>query len=166
MDELVAKLAGECSDLLKADNGPDGRAKVAALLSEVISDPKNVEALIPASTGERDVLYQDPDLGFCLLAHQYKAAKPSSPHDHGPSWAIYAQARGETEMTDYELISPASEDAPGKVKAVRSYHLRPGDAHVYDEGDLHEPKRTGPTSLLRVEGTDMSKVKRLRYEAV
>ena len=166
MDDIVAKLASDCSDLLKANPGPEGRAKVAALLSEVISNPENVDALIPPTAGERDVLYKDPELGFCILAHQYKAAKQSSPHDHGPSWAIYAQARGETEMVDYELLSPASEEVPGKVKEVRSYHLRPGDAHVYDEGDLHMPKRTGPTSLLRIEGTDMSKVKRLRYEAV
>lgn len=69
-------------------------------------------------------------------------------------------------MTDYELLSPASEDSPGKVRATRSYHLRPGDAHVYEQGDLHSPTRTGPTSLIRLEGMDMSGVKRLRFEAV
>ena len=117
------------------------------------------------STGERDLLYQDPDLGFCILAHVYGDAKTSSPHDHGPSWAIYAQARGQTEMTDFELVSAASPDTPGTVRATQSYQLRPGDAHVYNEGDLHAPRRDGPTALLRIEGTDMSKVKRLRYEA-
>ena len=40
MDDIVAKLASDCSDLLKADPGPEGRAKVAALLSEVISNPE------------------------------------------------------------------------------------------------------------------------------
>ena len=84
----------------------------------------------------------------------------------GDPLAIYAQVRGETEMTDYELVSPASAEVAGKVRALRSYSLRPGDAHVYDEGDLHAPARTGPTCLLRIEGTDMSKVKRLSYEAV
>jgi len=39
-------------------------------------------------------------------------------------------------------------------------------AHVYNEGDLHAPTRVAPTSLIRIEGTDMSKVKRLSFEAV
>ena len=69
-------------------------------------------------------------------------------------------------MTDFELLTEASEDVPGSVRATRTYCLRPGDSHVYNEGDLHAPRRDGPTALLRIEGTDMSKVKRLRYEAV
>ena len=164
MPITVSELANSCRDLLTADSGPEGRLRVAALLSEVLAEPANIEALIPPGTAERHLLYQDPQLGFCILAHQYNEAKESLPHDHGPSWAIYAQARGETEMTDYEWASPDSADNPGKVRATRSYRLRPGDAHVYNEGDLHAPVRSGPTSLLRIEGTDMSKITRRRYE--
>jgi hypothetical protein len=39
-------------------------------------------------------------------------------------------------------------------------------AHVYNEGDLHSPRREGPTRLIRIEGTNMDKVKRLAYERV
>ena len=166
MNQTLSDLATRCKTLLGETPGPEGRAKVAAMLSDMLADPTKVDALVPPSTGERDLLYQDPDLGFCILAHVYGDAKTSSPHDHGPSWAIYAQARGETEMTDFELVSAASPDTPGTVRATQSYQLRPGDAHVYNEGDLHAPRRDGPTALLRIEGTDMSKVKRLRYEAV
>lgn len=166
MNQTLSDLATRCKTLLGETPGPEGRAKVAAMLSDMLADPAKVDALVPPSTGERDLLYQDPDLGFCILAHVYGDAKTSSPHDHGPSWAIYAQARGETEMTDFELVSAASPDTPGTVRATQSYQLRPGDAHVYNEGDLHAPRRDGPTALLRIEGTDMSKVKRLRYEAV
>lgn len=166
MNQTLSDLAARCKALLGETPGPEGRAKVAAMLSDMLADPAKVDALVPPSTGERDLLYQDPDLGFCILAHVYGDAKTSSPHDHGPSWAIYAQARGETEMTDFELVSAASPDTAGTVRATRSYQLRPGDAHVYNEGDLHAPRRDGPTALLRIEGTDMSKVKRLRYEAV
>jgi hypothetical protein len=49
---------------------------------------------------------------------------------------------------------------------VRTYSLTPGVAHVYNEGDLHAPTRVAPTSLIRIEGTDMTRVKRLSYEAV
>ena len=166
MEKILSDLANKCRDLLSADPGLEGRSKVVECLSELLADPANIEALIPPTTGERDLLYQDPDLGFCILAHQYKGPKSSPPHDHGPSWAIYAQARGETEMTDYELLSPASEETPGKVRATRTYHLRPGDVHAYEVGDLHSPTRTEPTSLLRIEGMDMSKVRRLSFEAV
>ena len=166
MTDIVEDLASRCRDILGADPGPAGRARLAALLSDLLTEPQARDSLVPAGGGERDLLYRDPDLGFCILAHNYAGPKESSPHDHGPSWAIYAQARGETEMNDFEMVTPADGESPGKVRAVRTYRLTPGDAHVYNEGDLHAPKRTGPTSLLRIEGTDMSKVTRLRYEAV
>ena len=36
---------------------------------------------------------------------------------------------------------PATADKPGKVRHVRSYPLKPGMAYLYNEGDLHSPKR-------------------------
>ena len=164
MNAVLTELAQDCRELLLANPGPAGREKVAARLSYALADTRTIDSLIPPGTGERDLLYQDPDLGFCILAHNYEGAKTSPPHDHGPSWAIYAQARGETEMRDYALVQAATETTPGKVAVARTYKLVPGDAHVYNEGDLHSPTRSGPTSLIRVEGTDMSKVKRLRFE--
>jgi len=166
MPITVSDLATQCQQLLIADPSQKGRAKVAALLSDVLADPANIDALIPPETGERDLLYEDPQLGFCIFAHQYKGPKESPPHDHGPSWAIYAQARGETQMTDYERVIADTEKVPGKVRPTRTYQLRPGDAHVYNEGDLHAPVRTGPTSLVRIEGQDMSKIKRRRYASI
>src|SRR5436190_1910221 len=115
---------------------------------------------------ERKILYEDPKLGFCILAHVYDGVKESNPHDHGPSWAIYGQARGETIMNDWALVHPAGPDTPGKVRHVRSYTLKPGMAYVYNEGDLHSPRREGPTRLIRIEGTNMDKVRRLSYERV
>jgi hypothetical protein len=164
MTQLLSKLASDCAAILRKDNGPKGRDKVAELLSDLLADAANVKTLIPEDIGERELLYEDPDLGFCILAHNYDSPKTAPPHDHGAYWAIYAQARGETEMKDYDVLSPATVDRPGKVSVSRTYHLRVGDVHVYNEGDIHSPHRSGPTSLLRIEGTDMSKVQRLRYQ--
>ena len=164
MNEVLKDLAQKCQKILRDQPGPEGREKIAELLQVLLSDPANVDALVPESTGERDMLYKDPELGFCILAHKYDGKKTSPPHDHGPSWAIYAQARGETVMRDYDKIEDASANKPGKVKVSRTYSLTPGIAHVYNEGDLHSPTRIGPTSLVRVEGTDMSKIERLRFE--
>jgi hypothetical protein len=44
--------------------------------------------------------------------------------------------------------------------------LKPGMAVVYNEGQLHSPRREGPTRLIRIEGMNMDRVKRLAYEAI
>ena len=69
-------------------------------------------------------------------------------------------------MREYDLVQQATADTPGKVSVNKTYQMRPGDAYVYDEGVLHAPTRTEPTSLLRIEGTDMTQVRRLKYEQI
>jgi len=162
----LSQFATQCHRLIKSEPGPAGRAKLASLLQEVLLDSEFVNTYVDPSVGDRTILHEDPELGFCILAHHYDDAKTSMPHDHAHSWAIYGQARGETEMRDYELISAASADQPGKVRHTRTYTLSPGMAHVYNEGDLHSPKRVLSTSLIRIEGTNMAKVKRFKYEPV
>jgi hypothetical protein len=141
-----------------------GRQQVCRLLQDVLKDETFLARHLGDGVGEREVLYEDPKLGFCILAHVYTGARDSKPHDHGPSWAIYGQAHGETEMSDFALVEPAGESKPGKVRHLRTYKLKPGMAHLYNEGDLHSPRRTGPTRLIRVEGMNMAKVKRRAYE--
>jgi predicted metal-dependent enzyme (double-stranded beta helix superfamily) len=160
------QFAAECRTILKSEPGPSGRRKICMRLEGLLLEAEFIASNLSGDTPERQVLYEDPELGFCILAHQYKGAKDSPPHDHGPSWAIYGQARGETEMTDYALVSPASPGKPGKAKALRTYKLTPGNAYLYNEGDLHSPRRTGPTQLIRLEGMNMDRIKRLRFEAV
>jgi predicted metal-dependent enzyme (double-stranded beta helix superfamily) len=166
MGYTLEKFAATAHDILTAEPGPAGRKKVCALLEDVLKDDGFVATHLGDDVPERKILYTDPQLGFCILAHVYKGAKESAPHDHGPTWAIYGQARGETLMNDWALVEPAGEARPGKVRHVRSYPLKPGMAHVYNEGDLHSPRREGPTRLIRIEGMNMDKVKRLAYERV
>lgn len=146
--------------------GPSGRAQVCAALQALLRDSEFLEAEVYPNLPERNKVYEDPDLGFCVLIHTYVGPKSSGPHDHGHSWAIYGQARGETHMTDFELVSPASETQAGQVRAIKSYSLKPGDAHLYNEGDLHAPERKDSTQLIRIEGVDMLTVKRMKYEAL
>jgi predicted metal-dependent enzyme (double-stranded beta helix superfamily) len=158
--------ARECRDILRKDPGPAGRQKICERLQELLRDRQFVETNVNLKTPERQVLYEDPDLGFCILAHNYAGAKTSPPHDHGPSWAIYGQAKGETEMTDYERVAEPADGKPGRARALRTYKLTPGVAHVYNERELHSPRRDGPTQLIRLEGMNMDRVKRARFEAV
>jgi hypothetical protein len=166
MGHTLETFSAACRRALAENPGVEGRRRVCEMVREVLKDDGFVAAHLRDDTPERDVLYEDPELGFCILAHSYKGAKESPPHDHGPSWAIYGQARGETLMSDWDLVEPASEERPGKVRHARSYALTPGMAYLYNEGDLHSPRREGPTQLIRIEGMNMDRVKRLKFEPV
>ena len=166
MTQTLEQFAASCRRALAAEPGAAGRRKVCALVEELLRDEEFVAAQLGDDVPERKILYEDPELGFCILAHVYHGARESQPHDHGPSWAIYGQARGETQMSEWALVTPASTETPGKVRHVRDYALAPGDAYLYNEGDLHSPRRLGPTRLIRIEGTNMDRVRRLRYEPV
>ena len=165
MAYTIAQFAADCRAALKRDPGPAGRELVRQYTEKACADPDFVAVhLGPAEHSERKILYEDPDLGFCILAHVYKGAKISSPHDHGPSWAIYGQAAGVTEMTDWRLLEKPKDGRPGKVAKVRSYKMTPGMAHLYGEGVLHSPRRESDTRLIRIEGIDLAKVKRDKFE--
>ena len=146
--------------VLQEDDSPAGREQVAVLLRDALRDRAFIDSLFDADAPERKVVYEDPQLGFCILAHRYTDAKRGAPHDHGPSWAIYGQADGDTVMSDWSVVQP------GKVKKLREYTMTPGSAHVYNEGDIHAPTRIGPNRLVRIEGTNLERVRRGKYEPV
>ena len=166
MKRDLEQFSAECCTILKRDPGVEGRQKVCALVREVLGDEDFIKTYLADDLPERKVLYEDPELGFCILGHVYHGAKDSNPHDHGPSWAIYGQARGETVMTDYTAVARPSEGQSGKARRIKDYTLKPGMAYLYNEGDLHSPRRDGPTRLIRIEGKNMDKVQRYPYERV
>ena len=166
MPTTLDQFTAEARRRLLAEPGPAGREKLCALVRDVLADPGFVAANLHADGPERKVLYEDPELGFTVLAHAYSGAKNSKPHDHGPSWAIYGQAQGKTIMTDWECLARPTATTPGKAARKHDYALTPGMAYLYNEGDLHSPRRDAATVLLRIEGQNMDRVKRLPYEAV
>src|SRR6187455_3227687 len=135
MSHTLNSFAASVREILQTQDNPAGREQVAALLRDALKDRAFVESLFDANAPERKVVYEDPQLGFCILAHRYTDARQGGPHDHGPSWAIYGQASGETVMSDWAPIAPGASESPAKVKKLREYTMRPGDAHVYNEGD-------------------------------
>jgi hypothetical protein len=166
MGYTLKQFADQCHSILSQNFGVEGRKRVCALVQEVLKDDDFVATHLHDGVPERKILYEDPELKFCILGHVNHDARESKPHDHGPSWAIYGQARGKTVMSDWELLEPATQDKPGKVRLVREYTLTPGVAHLYNEGDLHSPRRDGPTRLIRIEGQNLENIRRLAYEAV
>ena len=165
MSYTLDQFSADCRAALQKSPGPAGRERVRQFTARASSDPDFIaKYVLPDTDTERKVLYEDPDLHFCILAHVYKGARNSAPHDHGPSWAIYSQVTGVTEMTEWKLLEKPQSGRPGKVQKVRTYDLRPGDAHLYNEGDLHSPRRESETRLIRIEGTDLTKVIRDKFE--
>ena len=166
MSFTLDSFASECRRILAGDSGRAGREQVRVLVQEVLKDKTFLATYLNDNTPDRQVIYEDPQLGFCICAHLNREAREANPHDHGSSWAIYGQAFGETEMSDWEIVEPASEGNPGKVRRGRVYSLKPGMAHIYNEGDVHSPKRVAATGLIRIEGTDTQKLKRFSYKPV
>ena len=166
MSFTLESFASDVHRILKEDPSRAGREKVRNLVQEAVKDEKFIATYVNDNTPDRQVIYEDADLGFCVCAHVNREAREANPHDHGSSWAIYGQAFGETEMSDWQVLEPAEEAKPGKVQRARVYTLKPGMAHIYNEGDVHSPKRVYTTGLLRIEGKNTAKMKRLAYKAV
>jgi len=167
MPYTLDEFATECRTALKGGESPEAFEAVRQCVQKALKDEAFVDEHVPVHADKpRKIIYEDPDLGFCICAHNYTDAKQGSPHDHGPTWAIYGQAAGETEMTDWEIVEAPKDAAPGKVKKVRTYKMMPGDAHVYAPGDVHAPYRDAPTRLIRIEGKNTDNLERTPLEAM
>ncbi len=168
MPYTLQQFAADIRATLKADAGPAGRINVCEHVVRALGDPlflaTNLKARAPKAD-PREILYEDPELGFCICGHVYDAAAKSGPHDHGSSWAIYGQAEGVTEMTDWRIVERGEGGKPSLVEPVRSYLMKPGDAHFYDVGDVHSPKRDAAVKLVRIEGANLDHVKRSNIKA-
>src|SRR5262249_11442632 len=99
LDQFVS----DCRAILKRDPGPTGREHVRIALERLLANKEFVEEYcgdkVPRGL---KLLYEDPDLGFQVLAHINDKARVSPPHDHGASWAIYGQATHYTDMIEWE----------------------------------------------------------------
>ena len=164
MSTTLESFAASCKKALTEKPGEPGWEAVCGLVIEALADREFVSTYILSSTEKRKIAYEDPDLGFCVCIHSYGSAAKGAPHDHGPTWAIYGQAEGETEMTDWEMVTPPTNGKPGKVRRTKSYVMKPGDAHLYEPGDIHAPLREHPTRLLRIEGANTDKIERTPIE--
>ncbi len=167
MGYTLEQLATDIRQPLEARPAAEGRTQLCRLVEKALTDETFLaETLGPERTRPREVLYEDADLGFGICAHVYRAGAASPPHDHGHAWAIYGQAEGVTEMTDWRIVEQAQDDKPARVAPERVYELTPGMACFYEIGAVHSPKRAGATKLLRVEGANLDRVQRSPIEPI
>ena len=161
MTYTLEQLSSDIKAALKADPGTGGKHAVCKLVSKVLRDQDFIaKHLNAANCKPRKVLYEDPELGFCVCGHVYEKAAHGAPHDHGSSWAIYGLATGDTEMTDWRIVKKGDGTTPTLVEPERTYVMKPGDSHFYDVGVVHSPNRDTLTKLVRIEGSNLDRIKR------
>lgn len=151
---------------LRADPGPAGRDHVRRMAETLVSDPDFVERWLgpDAPIGKR-TLYEDPELGFVVLGYRQDKPHRSPPHDHGQSWAIYAQADAYTDMTLFRRLDGGTGAGPARIETDRTYRLEAGQAGLYDGPEIHAIDYPAGARYVRVTGCDLDRVPRLRYDA-
>ena len=161
LDQFVS----DCRAILSRDGGPKGREEVRRKLEQLLAN----KAFVEAYCGEQvprglKVLYEDPDLGFQVLAHINDKARVSPPHDHGASWAIYGQASKYTDMIEWEREDDGRDPAHAKLKPAKKYRLNPGHAGIYEDGKIHSIDYPDRAVFVRVTGTNLDKINRIRID--
>lgn len=164
MHRALEEFCRACKEVLKSRPGPDGRAEVVRLLEQAVADAPFRNACFAEGQHGRRLLYRDPELGLCVLAYDMEEPRVSPPHDHGPSWAVYAQAEAHTDMTEYERTDGGTGPGPANLKEVRRYRLEPGQVGLYDTGAIHRIDYPAGAKFVRVTGEDMERVARLKYD--
>jgi len=109
-------------DLLNADAGAAGVEQVRKKMEILVADPGFVAEHFHSGMkyGPRR-MFVDPELGFEVLGYRAEKARHSPAHDHGDSWALYAQVHDYTEMTEYNRLDDGKDPDNAKTAA------RPGN---------------------------------------
>jgi len=163
MSYTLEQFCEDCRSAIKADQGDASRETIRQNLEKLLAN-KEFVASTCSPDAERGVrkLYEDPELGFVVLAHLFDKGVESSPHDHGPSWAVYGQAVEHTEMTLWTETGKGGE-AP-IVERSESYRLDPGMAGTFNPGQIHSIKFPAGARFVRVTGTDLNTVQQRRFD--
>lgn len=161
LDQFIA----DCRSTLARDPGRPGREQVRKSLERLLAN----QDFIRDYCGDDQprglkLLYEDKDLGFQILAHINDKARVSPPHDHGKSWAIYGQASKYTDMTVWEREDDGSDPQHAKLKQKNKYRLNPGQAGIYQDGDIHSIDYPDYARFVRVTGTNLDKIDRIKID--
>jgi predicted metal-dependent enzyme (double-stranded beta helix superfamily) len=161
LDQFIA----DCRSTLSRDPGPAGREQVRANLERLLANGDFVREYCSddAPRGLK-VLYEDPTLGFQILAHINDKARVSPPHDHGASWAIYGQATKYTDMIEWVREDDGKDPKHAKLKPIKKYRLTPGKAGIYQNGAIHSIDYPDDARFIRVTGTNLDKINRIRID--
>jgi len=158
------RFVSDCRTILGEDPGPAGREQVRRHLETLLAEPQFIARHCQDATPGVTVLYEDARLGFQILAHVNAKAHASPPHDHGASWAIYGQATKYTDMIEWAREDDRKDPKHAKLKPVKKYRLMPGTAGIYQNGAIHSIDYPDHACFIRVTGTNLDKIDRIRID--
>jgi len=165
MSYSLDQFVSDCRSILKRNPGPSEREEVRTRLERLLSNKEFVDQYCGDHVQRGlKVLYEDPELGFQILAHINDKARTSPPHDHGESWAIYGQASHYTDMTEWEREEDGSDPGQARLKPVKKYRLLPGHAGIYQDGKIHSIDYPDRARFVRVTGTNLDKIHRVSFD--
>ncbi|MDH3445469.1 MAG: hypothetical protein OEN50_16195 [Deltaproteobacteria bacterium] len=156
--------AADCHRILKADPGPAGRDAVRKKLQDLLVEDDFVAANCgPDASGGANLLYEDLELGFQILAHIMDRDYAGGPHDHGDSWAIYGQAVKYTEMTEWKRTDDRSVPGKATLEKAKTYLMERGQAGIFQDRAIHSIAYPAGARFIRVTGTNLETIARGRY---
>ena len=165
MPYTLDQFATDARAALQAENNSSGREKVRVLAEKLLTNKAFVAGAFPADAKPgKTTLFEDPELGFVVLAHVNEKGGKSPPHDHGSSWAVYGQVTKYTDMAVWQRTDGGSGSGDASLEKVREYRLNPGQVGKYDVGDIHSIAYPDGARFLRVTGRDLDYVERLKYD--
>jgi predicted metal-dependent enzyme (double-stranded beta helix superfamily) len=160
LDQFIS----DCRNILTGDPGPKGREEVRVRLERLLSNPDFVREYCGDDVPQGlNTLYEDPKLGFQILAHINDKGRAGEPHDHGASWAIYGQATKYTDMTEWERVDDKRDPKHAKLRQTKTYRLNPGQAGIFQNGAIHAINYPDKSRFVRVTGTNLDKIARVRF---
>ena len=164
---MAYELADFCKDAhtaLKAQPLQAALDDIATRLRALLANPAFVAATFNDETpiGKRE-LYHDAETDFYVLAHVQAPGKTGSPHSHGSSWAIYGNARGYTDMTEYRRVNGAEAEASVLEKSDH-YRLNAGESRAYGPDVIHSTAHPEKAWVVRITGTDLDHLPRFHFK--
>ncbi len=165
MSYSLEQFCRDSREALRNNPGHEGRDITRGNLEKLLLDPDFLASTLGAdqAKGVR-TLYEDPELKFCVLAYRAGAGHKSPPHDHGASWAIYGQAEKHTDMKVYNRTGGGEGAGEAELKVIDEFRLEPGQAGLFDVGEIHAIDHPEGARFVRVTGTDLNQVRRLRFD--
>ena len=128
MAYTLEQLSDDIRKALKTDSGVTGKQAICGLVSKVLLDKDFVAKHLTADQCRpRKVLFEDPELGFCVCGHVYESAAHGGPHDHGSSWAIAGLASAAANKAmDAETAYLMNASLSSRSEGILQQKWRPG----------------------------------------
>lgn len=159
LDQFCSDLSTDLQNLPLQEAIDKGAQNLARLLAN--------DSFIASAFGEdmppKRLLYHDAATDFYVFAHLQKEGKSGAPHSHGASWAIYGNAHNFTDMTEYQRLNSADEEA-AVLKISDRYRLSKGMTRGYGPHLIHSTSHPQRAWVIRVTGTNLDVLPRFHFK--